>query len=83
MTRRERTRQLIELGGLVKKSGFIEESKDDRALLLGLLLSVTRNLMHPQNAGLVNAWREEGRVALNNKKSEALKWSLDEAPNEK
>ena len=68
MNRRERTRQLIELGGLVKKSGFIEESKDDRALLLGLLLSVTRNLMHPQNAGLFNAWREEGRVALNNKK---------------
>ena len=68
MNRRERTRQLIELGGLVIKSGFIEESKDDRALLLGLLLSVARNLMHPQNAGLVNAWREEGRVALNNKK---------------
>jgi len=64
MNRRERTRQLIELGGLVKKSGFIEESKDDRALLLGLLTSVTRNLKHPQNAGLFNAWREEGRVAL-------------------
>ncbi|NBS35688.1 MAG: conjugal transfer protein TraD [Methylocystaceae bacterium] len=68
MNRRERTRQLIELGGLVKKSGFIEESKDDRALLLGLLLSVTRNLMHPQNAGLFNAWREEGSAVLNNKK---------------
>ena len=68
MNRRERTRQLIELGGIVKKSGFIEETKDDRALLLGLLLSVTRNLMHPQNEGLFNAWREEGRVALNNKK---------------
>ena len=50
------------------ESGFIEESKDDRALLLGLLLSVTRNLNVPQNAGLFNAWREEGRVALNNKK---------------
>ena len=68
MNRRERTRQLIELGGLVKKSGFIEESKDDRALLLGLLISVTRNLNVHQNAGLFNAWREEGRVALNNKK---------------
>ncbi len=74
MNRRERTRQLIELGGLVKKSGFIEKSKDDRALLLGLLLSVTRNLTHPQNAGLFNAWREEGRVALNNKKEMALEW---------
>ena len=75
MNRRERTRQLIELGGLVKKSGFIEESKDDRALLLGLLISVTRNLMHPQNAGLFNSWRDEGRVVLDNKKEMALKWS--------
>ena len=50
------------------ESGFIEESKDDRVLLLGLLISVTRNLTHPQNAGLFNAWREEGRAALSNKK---------------
>ena len=77
MNRRERTRQLIELGGLVAKSGFIEESKDDRALLLGLLISVTRNLNVPQNAGLFNAWRKEGRVVLDNKKKEmALKRSL-------
>ncbi len=75
MNRRERTRQLIELGGIVKKSGFIEESKDDRALLLGLLISVTRNLNVPQNAGLFNAWREEGRVVLDNKKEMALKRS--------
>jgi hypothetical protein len=75
MNRRERTRQLIELGGLVAKSGFIEESKDDRALLLGLLISVTRNLTHPQNAGLFNAWREEGRVVLDNKKVIDLKRS--------
>ncbi|MBM3575265.1 MAG: conjugal transfer protein TraD [Alphaproteobacteria bacterium] len=70
MNRRERTRQLIELGGLVKKSGFVEKSNDDRALLLGLLISLTRNLTHPQNAGLFNAWRGEGRAALNNKKSD-------------
>ena len=65
------------------ESGFIEESKDDRALLLGLLISVTRNLRLPQNAERFNAWREAGRVALNNKKEMALKRSLDEAPNEK
>lgn len=70
MNSRERTRQLIELGGLVKKSGFIEESKDDRALLLGLLISVTRNLNLPHNAERLSAWREEGRAALNNKKSD-------------
>ena len=75
MNRRERTRQLIELGGLVAKSGFIEESKDDRALLLGLLISVTRNLNLPQNVERFSAWREEGRAALSNKKEMALKRS--------
>ncbi len=74
MNRRERTRQLIELGGLVKKSGFIEESKNDRALLLGLLISVTRNLSLPQNLERFSAWREEGRAALSNKKEMALEW---------
>jgi len=44
---------------------------------------VTRNLSLPQNAERFNAWREAGRVALNNKKEMALKRSLDEALNEK
>ena len=64
MNRRERTRQLIELGGLVKKSGFIEESKDDRALLFGLLLAVTRGLNAPENLQRLNAWRDQGMAAL-------------------
>ena len=54
------------------ESGFIEESKDDRALLLGLLISVTRNLSLPQNVERFSAWREEGRAALSNKK----RWRL-------
>ena len=65
------------------ESGFIEESKDDRTLLLGLLISVTRNLGLPQNLERFSAWREEGRAALRNKKEMALKRLLDEAPNEK
>ena len=65
------------------ESGFIEESKDDRAFLLGLLISVTRNLSLPQNLERFSAWREEGRAALRNKKEMALKRLLDEAPNEK
>ena len=53
-------------------SGFIEESKDDRALLLDLLISVSRSLTIPQNAVRFSAWREEGGAALNNKK----RWRL-------
>ncbi len=40
MTRRERTRHLIELGGLIKKSGLVERTGDDRALMYGWLLEL-------------------------------------------
>ena len=36
--RRERTRQLIELGGLVAKADLIELTGDDRAVLLAALI---------------------------------------------
>ena len=36
--RRKRTRQLIELGGLVLKSGIVELANDDRAAIFGALL---------------------------------------------
>jgi hypothetical protein len=42
--RRERTRQLIELGGLVQKSGLVELSNDDRALLYGAFLEIADTL---------------------------------------
>ena len=38
--RRERTRQLIELGGLVVKAGLVELADDDRATLYGAFLTV-------------------------------------------
>ena len=40
--RRERTRHLIELGGLVQKSGLVELTDDDRAVLLGGFLAVAQ-----------------------------------------
>ena len=40
MQRRERTRHLIELGGLVQKAGLVELAGDDRATLLGGLLAL-------------------------------------------
>ena len=38
--RRERTRHLIELGGLVQKAGLVELVDDDRATLLGAFLAL-------------------------------------------
>ena len=54
--RRARTRQLIELGGLVHKGGLVELLDDDRATLLGALLELAGRLQ-PQEDG-----RQEGRT---------------------
>ena len=42
--RRERTRHLIELGGLIVKAGLVELADDDRAVILGLLVEAATRL---------------------------------------
>ena len=44
MDRRARTRKLIELGGLVAKSGLVAVANNDRALIFGALILIARNL---------------------------------------
>jgi hypothetical protein len=67
--RRARTRRLIELGGLVQKSGLADQLGDDRAAIMGALLAAVRLLnnasTHRPPADVVARWREAGRVALN------------------
>ena len=55
--RRARTRQLIELGGLVQKAGLVELLDDDRAILLGALLDIAGRLQQQKDE------RQEGREA--------------------
>ena len=43
-----RTRQLIELGGLVQKAGLVELLDDDRATLLGALLELADRLQQQE-----------------------------------
>ena len=52
--RRERTRHLIELGGLVSKAGLVELTDDDRATLLGAMLEIAGQLRGEEGS------REEG-----------------------
>jgi len=47
--RRARTRQLIELGGLVQKAGLVELVDDDRATLLGAFLELADQLRGGQS----------------------------------
>ena len=62
--RRERTRQLIELGGLVAKSGLVELTGDDRAALFGLLVEAATKLNQPDRDEQLVIWRRRGKRAF-------------------
>jgi hypothetical protein len=65
--RRERTRHLIELGGLVLKADLVELLDDDRATLLGALLDVATQLRGAGDADpehLRARWRRAGMRAF-------------------
>jgi hypothetical protein len=62
--RRERTRQLIELGGLVAKAGLIELTGDDRAMLYGALTEMAARLRNDGGEQVAMLWRRRGRRAF-------------------
>lgn len=64
VTRRERTRQLIELGGLVAKAGLIELTDDDRAVLLGLLVEAAAKFSGDNADQQLEIWRRRGKRAF-------------------
>lgn len=64
MKRRERTRHLIELGGLVQKAGLIELTDDDRAVLLGAFLAVAAKLQSEEREAALTLWRRRGSRAF-------------------
>ena len=55
MKRRERTRHLIELGGLIVKAGIVELVDDDRAVILGMLVEA---------AAMLQGERQDEQLAL-------------------
>jgi Conjugal transfer protein TraD len=64
MHRRERTRHLIELGGLVQKAGLIELTDDDRSVLLGAFLAIATKLQGLEREQAITLWRRRGRRAF-------------------
>jgi hypothetical protein len=62
--RRERTRQLIELGGLVAKADLVELTDDDRAALYGAFLTVAAKLRGPDGAQTLVLFRRKGKRAF-------------------
>ena len=67
MDRRARTRKLIELGGLVQRSGLVTVANDDRALILGALISLVRELQDHEKKEKRANWRALGDAALKTK----------------
>lgn len=70
MQRRERTRRLIELGGLVQKAGLVDLVDDDRATLYGALLDLADLLREGRAAALREAFRRRGRRAFETESNE-------------
>jgi hypothetical protein len=62
--RSARTRQLIELGGLVAKAGLIELTDDDRAVLYGAMLEVAGTLRGERRDQALTLWRRRGKRAF-------------------
>lgn len=64
MKRRERTRQLIELGGLVTKAGLIELTDDDRAVTFGILVEAAATLRSERRDDALLLWQRRGKRAF-------------------
>ena len=64
MKRRERTRQLIELGGLVAKAGLVELTDDDRTVIFGIVVEASATLRGVERATALALWRRRGKRAF-------------------
>ena len=62
--RRKRTRHLIELGGLVFKSGIVDLTGDDRATIFGALLWMADRLKSDQGEHARALWAAKGKQAF-------------------
>jgi hypothetical protein len=72
MDRRARTRKLIELGGLVQKSGLVAVANDDRALILGALISLVEELQDCLEKEKRASWRALGDATLKTKSNQLI-----------
>jgi hypothetical protein len=62
--RRQRTRHLIELGGLIVKAGVVDITGDDRAMIYGALLWMAEKLKGDQSEHARSLWTAKGKQAF-------------------
>ncbi|MDF0489008.1 conjugal transfer protein TraD [Sphingomonas sp. H39-1-10] len=68
MKRRERTRMLIELGGLIVKAGLVDLTDDDRATLYGAFLMSAERLRGEERTTALALWKRKGKRAFETEK---------------
>ncbi|MBB4633993.1 conjugal transfer protein TraD [Sphingosinicella soli] len=64
MKRRERTRRLIELGGLIVKARLDALVDDDRAAIYGALLGLVQQAGEERRGEEIALWRRKGKRAF-------------------
>ncbi len=62
--RRDRTRHLIELGGLVQKAGLVDLADDDRATLYGAMLELAGRAQGDDASDVLALWKRRGKRAF-------------------
>lgn len=77
--RRERTRHLIELGGLVQKSGLVELTDDDRATLYGAMLDLAGRAQDDDGVNAMALWKRRGKRAFDSESETAQDKPLADA----
>ncbi len=79
MARRERTKHLIELGGLVQKAGLVALADDDRALLYGAFLDIAARLQGEDGVQLKLLLRRRGARTFATEAEDAARAKLPSA----
>ena len=67
--RRERTRHLIELGGLVVKAGVVNPTNDDRAMIYGAMMWIAEKLNSEGGEHARDTWTKLGKMAFEMERS--------------
>ena len=70
MKRRERTRRLIELGGLIVKARLDVFVEDDRAAIYGALLGLVQQAEGERREEVIALWRRKGKRAFETEAAE-------------
>ena len=67
--RRQRTRHLIELGGLIVKAGVVDLTGDNRAMIYGALLWMADKLQSDQGEYAGSLWTAKGKQAFDGERA--------------